>query len=242
MSENYERMMAMYGRNFAENANLQSFVHFVLNDGLGLEEMDTDTPEERYQKYTVGISKGLKAFHKAELTGLEMEDFDCGRAADPIWKNIWALENLHFEMGFRTGADFFADAPDFKIKPPDGLREKKEGKNMDGMEPGERFSRRLTGSYYSNMQNRINLQSVGAMIRDGSDANVNYSSFSERAERAYDNLEKQITELCGEEKAIEIMEKVSEYKFVTDSISFSLGMKAGATLQVKLLDNFETDI
>ena len=113
---------------------------------------------------------------------------------------------------------------------------------MDGMEQGERFSRRLTGSYYSNMQNRINLQSVGAMIRDGSEAKVNYSSFSERAERAYDNLKEQITKLCGEEKAIEIMEKVAEYTWAKDSISFSLGMKAGATLQVKLLDNFETDI
>ena len=114
----------MYDENFMRKLNLQAVVDFVLNDGLALKEMDTGTPEERYQKYTVGISKGLKAFHKAELTGLEMEDFDCGRAADPIWKNIWALENLHFEMGVRTGAAFFADAPDFKINPPDSLRVK----------------------------------------------------------------------------------------------------------------------
>jgi len=235
----------MYDENFMRKLNLQAVVDSVLNDGLTLEEMDTSTQEERYQKYTVGISKGLKAFHKAELTGLEMEDFDCGRAADPIWKNIWALENLHFEMRFRSGAAFFADAPDFKIKPQDDLRVKEEEKNMDeleGMEQDKRFIRGVSDSYYSNMQKRVNLQSVGAMIRDGSDAKVNYSSFSERAERAYDNLKEQITKLCGEEKAIEIMEKVAEYTWAKDSISFSLGMKAGATLQVKLLDNFETDI
>jgi len=238
-------MMAMYGRNFAENANLQSFVNFLFNDGLALKEVDTDTPEERYQKYTVGISKGLKAFHKAELSGLDLEDFDCGRAADPVWENVWALEQLHFEMGFRTGAAFCADTPDFKIKPPDGLREKKEDKNMDEQERMEReelFIRKLTHSYYSNMQSRINLQSVGAMIRDSSDAKVNYSSFSQREERAYDTMKKHITTLCDPETTEKILEIIAEYRCLTDSVSFSLGMKAGATLQVKLLDNFETDI
>ncbi len=35
---------------------------------------------------------------------------------------------------------------------------------------------------------------------------------------------------------------VNEYSCVTEEVSFSLGMKAGATLYSKLTDNFETDI
>ena len=93
------------------------------------------------------------------------------------------------------------------------------------------------------MKNRINLQTIGTFIRDGeSKIHISFANFEKRKDTAFSKLKQQIIEICGAEKKEEILECIWQYSSTVKEIYFSLGMKAGATLQVKLLDNFETDI
>jgi len=231
----------MYGNDFVSNANLQSFVSFLLSDGLAVNEAEDDSPKERYNKHMQGISDGLKSFHEAEIDSFDFEDFDCGLAARPIWDNIELLERLHFEMGFRTGAAFYAETFASKSEQPqDDLHNKKErDRKMDEL---ERKGNKYFGIWYSKMQRNINLQSIGNLIRDNTGGRVNPRSFAEREQAAEEELLEYITELCGPEITKKVIVKVNEYTNIVDTISFSLGMKAGATLQVKLLSDFGTDV
>lgn len=96
---------------------------------------------------------------------------------------------------------------------------------------------------FINMKNRINLQSIGGFIRDGgSKTHISCSNFEKREDTAFSKLEQQIIEMCGADKTNKILDYISEYSSTVEEIYFSLGMKVGANLQVKLLDNLETDI
>lgn len=96
---------------------------------------------------------------------------------------------------------------------------------------------------FIHMKNRINLQTIGTCIRsDGSKTQISFANFEKREDTAFSKLKQQIIEICGAEKKEEILECIWQYSSTVEEIYFSLGMKAGATLQVKLLDNFETDI
>lgn len=93
------------------------------------------------------------------------------------------------------------------------------------------------------LKNRINIQTIGSYIRTGGDLiQVSFSNFKERRNTAYSKLEQQIIEICGTEKKNEILDCIGEYSSTVEEIYFNLGMKAGATLQVNLLNNFETDV
>jgi len=95
----------------------------------------------------------------------------------------------------------------------------------------------------SAMKSRINLQTIGTYLRDGaSKTQISSTSFEKRENIAFSKLEQQVAELCGAEKKDEILDCIWQYCSTLEEIYFSLGMKAGATLQVKLLDNFETDV
>ena len=112
---------------------------------------------------------------------------------------------------------------------------------LERKESRERQMRGFSDSWYSAMQRRLNLQSIGGWIREGGEAVADFYSFDERERRAHEKLEKEIAVLCGEETTAKILECVNVYCNTTDAIYFSLGMKAGATLQVNLLHNLETD-
>lgn len=94
------------------------------------------------------------------------------------------------------------------------------------------------------IKNRINLQTIGTFIRDdeSSKMQISFANFEKREDSAFSKLKQQIIEICGAEKKEEILDCIWQYSSTIEEIYFSLGMKAGATLQVKLLDNFETDI
>ena len=96
---------------------------------------------------------------------------------------------------------------------------------------------------FIHMKHRINLQTIGTFIRnDRSKTQISFDNFEKRENSALSKLKQQIIEICGAEKKEEILEYIWQYSSTVEEIYFSLGMKAGATLQVKLLDNFETDI
>lgn len=98
-------------------------------------------------------------------------------------------------------------------------------------------------SFYSAIAKRLNLQSIGEYLFTGcDDLRVNYNNFREREANDFSALEKQIIELCGNDKKEKIIDSIMEYSEIAGEIKFSLGMKAGATLHCKLTDNFETDI
>lgn len=96
---------------------------------------------------------------------------------------------------------------------------------------------------FTRMKNRINLQTIGTFIRDdGSKTQISFDNFEKREDSAFSKLKQQVIEICGAEKKDEILEYIWQYSSTVEEIYFSLGMKVGATLQVKLLDNFETDV
>lgn len=97
-------------------------------------------------------------------------------------------------------------------------------------------------SYYSAIKNRINLQTIGEAILNGGEVSVDLSSFEERGNRAFEKLENYLVEGYGQERAEKVIDEVTAYCAIIENIYFSLGMKAGATLLIKLTDNFETDV
>ncbi len=94
---------------------------------------------------------------------------------------------------------------------------------------------------FSTIKKRLNLQTIAALIRDGSgDIMIQPESFQVRREQAYQRLKKRL-ESYGEERET-ILDAFLEYTGVIEEIYFNLGMKAGAALLRELTENFESDI
>ena len=94
-----------------------------------------------------------------------------------------------------------------------------------------------------NMKSRINLQTIGATIyEDSTPTQIDCSPFKERENRAYSEMEKALIEIMGTDKAVKLIEQIMIYADTKFQIKFSQGMKAGATLQLKLINNFENDV
>lgn len=99
-----------------------------------------------------------------------------------------------------------------------------------------------TESYFSAVKRRLNLQALGAYIRDGSEKKVLHNeSFAQREAEAYAKLEQFIAATCGE-GAGDVIDQINAYAATVEEIYFNLGLKAGATLQSRLTGTFETDI
>ena len=117
---------------------------------------------------------------------------------------------------------------------------------MDGFEKYTEEEGKQSGyadSYLSAMKRRLNVQMIGNYIRDnGEKTYLSNDSFREREDKAYSELEKLLKDKYGETELSEIFTRLHVYTGVAEEIYFSLGMKAGAILQCKLTDNFETDI
>jgi hypothetical protein len=96
-------------------------------------------------------------------------------------------------------------------------------------------------SRWSEMEKRLNLQSIGEFIQNGSDTKVDKRGFSERLEKSYKDLRKYIEDTCGGDNADDIIENIVIYSNTLKDIYFSLGMKTGAKLIIQLTDNFESD-
>ena len=99
-------------------------------------------------------------------------------------------------------------------------------------------------SNYSQIAKRLNLQMISAFIREGEEIPIlDKRTFEARESHAYNEVETVIKELKLDENTTDdILSKIIEYMTTVSDIYFSLGMKAGATLVIKLTDNFETDI
>jgi len=96
---------------------------------------------------------------------------------------------------------------------------------------------------WSQMEKRLNLQSISKFIRHGSIINeIDTHSIFEREEIAYNELQKYIEYTCGNEKSEEILENITAYSSVREDICFTLGMKAGAQIISQLTDDFETGV
>ena len=106
----------------------------------------------------------------------------------------------------------------------------------------EQLQRVCSESFFSAVKQRLSPQMIGAYILSG-DAKTALSknNFKEREEEAFSKLNKLIAEKCGED-AEKVIDQINEYSSVIEEIYFNLGLKAGAVLQCRLTDNFETDI
>lgn len=98
-------------------------------------------------------------------------------------------------------------------------------------------------TWFSTMMQRLNLQCIGSYIRDGGEIKVlYYDNLKERIDKAYEKIETQLSEKHSKKEKEEIMTYVNAYSGAIEDVYFSMGMKAGAILQNKLIGNFETDI
>ena len=95
---------------------------------------------------------------------------------------------------------------------------------------------------YAAIKHRINLQAIGNFIREGGEEKMERRSFRAREARAFDRLERRVAQLCPPENKNEILDSAFTYAAVIEEIYFNLGVKAGALLQRKLMDHFETDV
>ncbi len=112
---------------------------------------------------------------------------------------------------------------------------------MKEREKREEIALRGKESAFSAMKKRVNLQTVAALIRDGSgDIIVQSGNFEARREEAFLHLQKAL-EPYGRARET-ILEDFLEYTGVIEEIYFNLGMKAGAMLYRELTENFEGDI
>ena len=97
-------------------------------------------------------------------------------------------------------------------------------------------------SKWSEMEKRLNLQSISEFVQYGSDIReVDRHNFTERAETAYKKLQEEIESICGKETAQDILDKIVVYSGIREDIYFTLGMKVGAKMIILLTNNLETD-
>ena len=94
---------------------------------------------------------------------------------------------------------------------------------------------------WSDMEARLNLQSIGEFIQNGCDTVVDKRSFTERLETSHKDIREYIENACGQDKADEILEKIVAYSNTLKDIYFSVGMKTGAQIIIQLTHNFESD-
>jgi len=94
------------------------------------------------------------------------------------------------------------------------------------------------------MESRINLQYIGSSIMNGDDTliKIDDTPFKERENHAYQEMEKSLHEIIGEDKSTALIEEIMIYTDTTFQIKFSQGLKVGATLQLKLISNFGSDV
>ena len=96
-------------------------------------------------------------------------------------------------------------------------------------------------SEWSQIDKRLNLQSIGEFIKNGGDTEVDKRSFSERLNDADMTLRKFIRNACGDDKTTDLFEKIIVYSSTVMDVYFSLGMKAGAQIIIQLTGNLEAD-
>ena len=97
-------------------------------------------------------------------------------------------------------------------------------------------------SKWSQIEKRLNLQSIGEFIRNGGNVTeVDKHGFTERLAGADKDLQEYIDSVCGKEKTENILENIAVYSNKLKDIYFSIGMKAGAQIIIQLTGNFEAD-
>lgn len=97
--------------------------------------------------------------------------------------------------------------------------------------------------FFARMKARVNLQSLGAYIRDGGTRARFYDkSFCERVDEANVKLEETIEHLVTDKAtADKVHDAISEYDSTIIDVYFSLGMKVGAQLDNLLMSSLDRD-
>ncbi len=97
--------------------------------------------------------------------------------------------------------------------------------------------------FFARMKARVNLQSLGAYIRDGGTRARFYDKpFCERVDEANVKLEETIEHLVPDKAAAsEVHDAISEYDSTIIDVYFSLGMKVGAQLDNLLMSSLDRD-
>ena len=100
----------------------------------------------------------------------------------------------------------------------------------------------IPASTWSEIEKRLNLQSIGEFIRHGGDVTeVDKRGFTERLAAAEKDLQKYLENICGKDKTNGIVEKITVYTNLCKDVYFALGMKAGAQMILQLTGNLEAD-
>lgn len=97
-------------------------------------------------------------------------------------------------------------------------------------------------SPYSEIEKRLNLQSLGDFLRWGADrCLLDHACYQTREDAADRRIKEYVASHLGEESTGKLMDAIYEYAYDLEDIHFSLGMKTGAKLALLLTDGFESD-
>ena len=100
----------------------------------------------------------------------------------------------------------------------------------------------LNNTLYEDIFNRINLQSIGYFIKEGSKSGKkSNTSFTQRNDIAEKELEKELQQLLDEQTLKEAYSSIIKYAALKEEIQFSLGMKIGAKIALLLTNDSEYD-
>lgn len=95
---------------------------------------------------------------------------------------------------------------------------------------------------YASILKRLNLQSIGYYIREGSKLlSVDETSFSKREQIAESELDRKLHIRLEEETIQWLWTAIMEYTAKKEEVQFSQGMKAGAKLALLLTSDSEYD-
>ncbi len=97
-------------------------------------------------------------------------------------------------------------------------------------------------SQYEEMLERINLQSIGYFVKEGSEAlKIKRTDFQKREVSADTELRRKLDLMFDEEMVERLLEIIADFTAVKEEIQFSLGMKVGAKLVLVLTGDLKTD-
>lgn len=212
----------------------------------GREERGEPDPRTYDEQLSAARQKALDCIKTAvDAPGADARD----AAAQEIQALLDTAKDVYTAVGMKVGAELSAqtlrherqkkgrEAPGLPTEPDDSAED------YCPYPSEEEFSILHSKDFMERMAARVNLQTLGAYIRDGGTRRRLYEKpFSERIEEADHELDKQVKALTRDkENADKMHDAISGYEMAISDVYFSLGMKTGARLDALLMGRFDRD-
>lgn len=163
-----------------------------------------------------------RAFSECKKVLLRYDQNEESELINAVYKILGEYERIYTELGLCFGLMLKDDLNRFSLK---NGREVRQGDERD-----------------AGILDRINLQALGAFIRNGDRRKIlDRDSFERRELKAYESLEHELLKYMKEEEMATVEERLNHYTAVMEEIQFTLGMRAGAGLILQLTSDRNHD-